>query len=82
VSTPTPQTQAPSSTSPTVTISTQPTVTSPTSAANSIVYSAIQSFDEDEEVVLLAGLQGQVVAVFELNARLEDFELENLTLDS
>lgn len=67
VTVPTPSTQAPQTVTP---------------VQDESILTLIENFDENREVVLLAWEQGQVVAEFELNARLEPFVLEDITLKS
>ena len=67
------------------TSNTTPTSNQPLSSpllpqANSSIASAIASFDDNEDVTILAWEQSQVVALIELNARLEPFELETIEL--
>lgn len=56
-----------------------PTTTAPQDIS---ILTAIQDFDKNREMVLLAWEQKQIVAEFELNARLEPFILEDITLKS
>jgi hypothetical protein len=51
-------------------------------AQDSSLLTLIENFDESREVVVLAWEQQQVVAEFELNARLEPFVLEDITIGS
>lgn len=53
-----------------------------TSTQDLSIRSIIQEYDDSREIVLLAWEQRQVVAQFELNARLEPFVLEEIILKS
>lgn len=66
----------------TTTTSNLPSAPHSTQESNDSILSQIQQFEEDREALILAGTQDQVIAEFELTARLENFILENLTLQS
>lgn len=80
--TPTPWSPVITPTTPATTTPSQPWTSTPSQIPNTTIRTAIQEFEDDREVVLLAWMQNQVVAEFELNARLENFMLEELTIQA